>query len=224
MSEAPNALIVCPMEIERAALAEHRAIRAARVVVCGPGSAAVGRWAKGVTTAPSLVILAGVAGGLAPELAAGEAAVVHEVIDDRGMAVPCPLQCANARKGWRVASVASVITTPAAKQALRARTGAHIVDLESAAFAREVSARGWSWAIVRGVSDTVTDALPPEIETLVDARGRTRTLAAAALVIRKPSLVPQFRLLGQRTAEAMRNVAAIIEVLLAEHATARAGA
>jgi len=68
----------------------------------------------------------------------------------------------------------STLTTPAAKQAWADRSGTDLVDLESAAFARIAETKGWEWGIVRGVSDGPDTALPCEIDTWVDGRGRSR--------------------------------------------------
>ncbi len=69
---------------------------------------------------------------------------------------------------------ASTLTTPAAKRAWADRSGADLVDLESAAFARIATTNGWDWGIVRGVSDGPDTTLPGDIDTWVDGRGRPR--------------------------------------------------
>jgi len=73
-----------------------------------------------------------------------------------------------------VSCPASTLTTPAAKRAWAERSGADLVDLESAAFARIAETRGWKWGIVRGIGDGPDATLPGEIGTWVDGRGRSR--------------------------------------------------
>jgi len=68
----------------------------------------------------------------------------------------------------------STLTTPAAKRAWAERSGADLVDLESAAFARIAETWGWKWGIVRGIGDGPDATLPGEIGTWVDGRGRSR--------------------------------------------------
>ena len=77
-------------------------------------------------------------------------------------------------------------------------------------------ARGWPWAIVRGVSDTVDESLPPAIESLLDERGRPRVLRAALFVATHPHLLPLLRRLGARTTSTMAAVRPLVAALVAE--------
>ncbi len=189
-------------------------VERAAVEVCGPGPAAVRRWFAEDRPAPELVVLAGVAGGLAAGIPIGAVRHVGEVVAEDGTRWSPPIR----RSGptWRVVGVDHLVATPSAKRRLGSQTGAAIVDMESHAFAAEASARGWPWAIVRGVSDTVDESLPPAIESLLDERGRPRALRAALFVATHPHLLPLLRRLGARTTSTMAAVRPLVAALVAE--------
>lgn len=208
--------IVCPLEFERSALRGLARRPGVRLHRCGPGAAAVAAWAEAAGIprgAP--VVLAGVAGGLGDGVPGGSAIEAAAVLGDG-----CPAG------GWRpaaavtalpratVVSVVAPITDAAGKRAERARSGADVVDLEAAAFVREAEARGWRWAVVRGVSDGAGDALPAGVEGWTDADGRTRVASVAAGIVRRPALLPEVLRLGARSRRAMAAVAGALEAAI----------
>ncbi len=115
-------------------------------------------------------MLCGLAGAVSGRFAVGTACAVTAVIGDDGQTQPSITESAGAV----VSCPASTLTTPAAKRAWADRSGADLVDLESAAFARIAVTNGWDWGIVRGVSDGPDTTLPGEIDSWVDGRGRSR--------------------------------------------------
>jgi hypothetical protein len=203
-------IIVCPLEIERRAVA--RAIESAGVnenlaLLCsGPGPGAVRavleKMQLGQTREqagpkrllPHVVILAGLAGGLVVG-EPGEVARVGRVVDSSG-------------RGWTswegdvlgattvVAGVDQPVCTASQKRSLHERTGAHLVDTESHAFAQVCDAAGVPWCVVRGVSDGPDEALPEEAVGWVDSAGRTRAGRVVLDVLRRPRLVGDLRRLG----------------------------
>jgi len=102
------------------------------------------------------------------------------------------------------------LTSPADKRAWRDEHGTDLIDLESEAFARAASAAGVSWAIVRGVSDGVDDALPDSIDSWVDADGRVRRAVVAKAVLGNLAMVSAMRRLGARSKKAMSAVAEVL--------------
>lgn len=201
-------IVVSPMQIESRALG---GIKGVRTHVCGPGPAAVRGWAASVEDGAT-VILAGVAGGLVPSSLVGHARTIREVwLSSGSIARP---QIHSDGPTWRVAGSDRLVATRDAKRDLAARSGADIVDMESHAFVVEASRRRWRYAIVRGVSDAHDEELPVEIESLVDARGRARVVAATALLLRHPSLLGPLRALGRRTEDAMTAVATIVRSIV----------
>jgi nucleoside phosphorylase len=108
-------------------------------------------------------------------------------------------------------SVAAPLADADAKRAERARSGADVVDMESAAFAREAMARGWRWTIVRGISDGALDALPADVADWTDADGRTRAARVAVALLRRPALARDMARLGARSRRAMAAVARALD-------------
>ncbi len=214
MSSRLAALIVCPMAVERSGLQLGLRLRdplpSHRVDVSGPGATAIERWQATIVDAPPLIVLVGVAGALASQLAPGDASLVTEVVLASGARLRSPV----GGEGWSVAAADRIVATIDAKRALATTSGAEIVDMESGAFATVAERRGWRWAIIRGISDSASDELPSEINRLVDRNGNTRPLAAAALLLRKPHLLPRLRLLGQQTTRAMASVSRLLDELL----------
>jgi len=178
------------MEIERKAVV--RALKAAslrhvRVIQTGIGREAVVRELANAAAAAdrgSLMILAGACGGLA---ATEDVPNIARVIDEHGgewvprFAVPA---------GVTLAAVDRIVATPADKRSLEARTGAAIVDMETHAFAAECERRGFSWTVVRGVSDTPQETLPAEVLGWVKPDGGTRAVRAAIDLAIHPSHIP----------------------------------
>ena len=115
-------------------------------------------------------MLCGLAGALNDRFAVGTACAVATVVGDDEQTRPPMTESAGAV----VSCPPTTLTTPSAKRAWADRSGADLVDLESAAFARIAADKGWDWGIVRGVSDGPDTTLPGGIDTWVDGRGRSR--------------------------------------------------
>jgi hypothetical protein len=165
-------IVVCPLEFERRAL--HRAGLAARchLLCCGPGPEAVQRWCAEQTPSGP-VILCGVAGSVQATYSARTAHAASAVLGDNGRRYVAT--CGPRSDGGPViACTRDTLTTPEAKAAWADRTGADLVDRESAAFAAAADRYNWRWTIVRGVSDGPEATLPDNVDTWVDGRGHTR--------------------------------------------------
>lgn len=157
------------------------------------------------------VILLGLAGALHDGARAGSARSVRRVVADHGAwepALPVPA------RGWVVTAASAVVRSAAAKRDLGARTGADVVDLESAAFAEAAVRAGWRWGIVRGISDDVRDELPHEIEHMLGEGGEVRIGAVAGAVLRRPALGAALMRLRRAAADAMEAAARELEALL----------
>jgi hypothetical protein len=213
-SRAPDApLVVCPTPFEQR-FAERVMRRSWNVVRCGLGAAAVTNWAEAQQQrrmAPHVpVILLGLAGALHDGARAGSAQCIRRVVSDRGAWEP-PLPASG--HGWVVTVASAVVRSPAAKRDLGARTGADIVDLESAAFAEAAERAGWRWGIVRGISDDVHDELP-DVGRVLDERGEVRIGALVAAILSRPSLGTALHRLRRSAADAMEAAARELEALV----------
>ncbi|MFO0826596.1 MAG: hypothetical protein U0572_00475 [Phycisphaerales bacterium] len=205
-------VIVCPTAVERRALlARQPRLASLRVDVSGPGPAGIRRWAAEIP-AHATVLLAGVAGGLVEDAPVGSARSVREVWHPDGRTTHPDL--VGHGPTWRAAGSDHIVSTAAEKRQLAVRSGAGVVDMESHAFAVEARRRAWRHGIVRGVSDAADEELPREVESLLGPDGRTRIVAAVALLVRRPRLLPTLRALARRTDDAMGAVGAIVASIL----------
>jgi 4-hydroxy-3-methylbut-2-enyl diphosphate reductase len=171
-------LVVTALRTEYAALAGQ--VPGARVERCGMGLKRVQVWLPRLAELePHAVVVAGVGGGVSPELRAGDVVVASEVRDDIGRTVlraAAPLVAALREQGLRVHTGPMVstdhIVTGSERERL-ARTGALAVDMESSAVVRALPTRDLPVAVVRVIVDTAYTPL-----------GRLRTVGAGAKALR----------------------------------------
>ena len=168
-----------------------------------------------------LIVSAGVCGGLDPAVARGALAVPEHVIDPDGAVAPvtpsahrAALELAPSAATGRLVTAREVAATPEAKAALRERTGAVAVDMESSVILAAAALAGLPSLVVRGVSDTAAEGLPRELIGLVTADGRLRVAGAAALAVR-PAVLPRALALRRATASALRSVGRLLAALVA---------
>ncbi len=217
IGEPSHAYVICPLEFERRGLLQAGVGKYCEVSCCGPSALATRQCVQSSAVTDGPIILAGLAGALREDFCKGSAYVATRVIDDAGHAwhptgiaqgsLPGP-------SGPTIISTLHTITSTEDKRALAQRSGADLVDLESAAFAEAASAAGRRWAIVRGVSDGLHDALPEAIDEWVDEQGRARTSAVIAAIVRRPAMVSEVRRLRADSIEAMNAVARVIDSML----------
>jgi len=171
-------LVVTALRTEYAALAGQAP--GALVERCGMGMKRVQAWVPRIAAlAPDAVVVAGVGGGVSPELRAGDVVVASEVRDDIGRTVlraAAPLVAALRQQGLRVhigpmVSTDHIVTGPERERL--ARTGALAVDMESSAVVRALPTRDLPVAVVRVIVDTAYTPL-----------GRLRTVGAGAKALR----------------------------------------
>ena len=171
-------LVVTALRTEYAALAGQ--VPGARVERCGMGLKRVQTWLPRLAELePHAVVVAGVGGGVSPELRAGDVVVASEVRDDIGRTVlraAAPLVAALREQGLRVHTGPMVstdhIVTGSEREQL-ARTGALAVDMESSAVVRALPTRDLPVAVVRVIVDTAYTPL-----------SRLRTVGAGAKALR----------------------------------------
>lgn len=219
--------------------------REAVVVVTGDGE-----WnaREGLRTAlrglrPGRVLIAGVAGGLAPDLSAGSLVAGRRVVDGAGRALEPDqaLARAVASGGARwgvVATVSRILDSPESKAELRRsgpagrgrrergtgpgasdRPGAadppDVADLESAVYAIEAERASLPWAVLRAVSDAADEGLPSYLEGCRDAGGAIRRGAVARRAMLRPWTIPALLSLRRRVREAAVGLAAAVEAAVA---------
>lgn len=204
-------LVLCPLRLEARAIA--RGLRAegldayCTVHQTGPGpkalTAALTRAHKG--SKPQAVVLAGLAGGLAP---VPDLPTIKHVITEQGERWVCTLAVLlseeSAPPHATLLARDRVVSSPSEKHALARSTGAHLVDTESHALARFCTESGTPWMVLRAVSDHHDDTLPAQASAWVDRRGNERPSRVALDLVRRPALLPGLLALSRRSGHALR--------------------
>jgi adenosylhomocysteine nucleosidase len=162
--------------------------------------------------APALVVAAGACGALSPALAEGALVVPEWVLAPGGEPLATDALPALARAG-RLLTVDDVAQTAEAKARLWLETGALAVDMESATVVRWARARGARAAVVRGVSDAATQAVPADLAGLVASDGRVSPGRAARTILARPAALGQALALRRGTTAALRSVASALATL-----------
>jgi len=135
----------------------------------------------------------GFAGGLDPSLRPGDIVVGAGVVGidgkmretDDALAQRLCAALDESRCRWSAGLVAGAdqaVATSAAKQALSARTGAVIVDMESHA----VAVAGVPFVVLRVVVDPAERALPASVLAAIDSRGRVNVMPLVMGLLRRP--------------------------------------
>ena len=200
----------------------------AAVIVSGPGpdraAAAVDRAAE---LGAESILVAGVAGGLAPRLMAGDLIVVHAVLDLAGGEALDP----DAKETNRLCEILQraaiehcrgpVATSPVnllsglEKMELGSKSGTMAVDMETAPLFREASKRSLPVSGLRAVVDNALDDVPPEMGRWLDESGRVETSLLLASLLRKPSLITFLPGWGIRFAKARKALGRAVDAVLA---------
>lgn len=201
-------MVITPLEYERQALLRAGVDRHCTLACCGVGAAAILRWADQQDQAMrSPVILAGVAGALTNDVIRGRAYIVSAVHAQDGRHFRPSFRPDLCDPEAGVTMTDHAVRTPDDRRALADRTGAVLADMESVALAEIAFDRGWSWAIVRGVSDGLQDVLPPQIDDWVDHDGKTNRGKVVRSLLRRPWLIGTAMRLGRHSSRALEAVA-----------------
>jgi adenosylhomocysteine nucleosidase len=188
-----------------------------RIYRSGPGLAAAAAAARdAIADRASVLMSFGLCGALAAELDAGTVIVPRAVLLYSGERYRTQahqhawltgiLRDSGAKTHIDLVSVEHAVTSAVDKQRLATISGAAAVDMESAAIAAAAAAAGLPFICVRAIADQLADELPPGIESLVTASGRSRLSALLPYVFRPQALV-SLMWLGRRTAVARRSLA-----------------
>lgn len=177
---------------------EARAAGAGRVCVLSGADGATLRARLGALDPRSYagVVSFGLAGGLDPALAPGDLVIGARAVAPGALYDAAPAFVDHLAAGARaaglaficgaVAGVDALAMTPAAKAALRARTRADVVDMESH-IAGDFAARArLPFAMVRVVCDPAERALPPAAARAITPAGAV----ALAVVLREVARAP----------------------------------
>jgi len=222
-----RALIVTALPEELAAFSDKRLPPDVVVAKTGDGPlrATRGLMALCVRHRPSLVIGAGVAGGLTPDLGTGDLVVAHRILDAAGEVTPWPdavrVVFAAAKPGARQGTLVSVeapVVSSAEKASLAERYGPPpaAVDMESSAWARVAAASGIPYLIVRIVTDTAEDELPGYLSRCMTYEGGIRRSSVAFGALAHPRSIPTLLRLRRQVSDCADRVASFVASLIAE--------
>jgi hypothetical protein len=181
------------------------------------------RWSALLDGGRPLVVSAGVCGALDPGLRCGDLVVPERVLDPGGGSLGASpphhlraLACApGAVHAGCLVTTREATVTAAAKAALRARTGAVAVDMESAVILGAAAAAGCPALVVRGVSDEAGQEIPSELIGLLGEDGRIRRGRTLALTVTRPRMLSRAMELRRDTRHGLGAVAGLLAALVA---------
>jgi adenosylhomocysteine nucleosidase len=157
---------------------------------------------------PGLVISAGFAGGLNPQLKAGA------VVFDAGEPLASRLTEAGATR-VRFYSAERVVVTAAEKAGLWKSDGADAVEMESAVIRRLCGERGIASATVRVISDAADEDLPLDFNKLMTAEDEIDYVRLARTVAFSPIRLPALFRFQRQTIQAAGALAKALHQSLA---------
>jgi nucleoside phosphorylase len=196
---------------------------------------------------PRLVISTGVAGGLSPDLRAGDLVIADRLLLESGddsrsaslragsfsfgifneVARTAPDTVESVRIALRRAGLAAavgpmltarrVLSSAAAKHEAYARSGAIAVDMESAVIAAEVAVAGFPFVCLRAVIDEAHHEIPGA--DLADESGHVAPLSAAAFFLKNPSSLARVPAILKNLRRATTAIGSALEALCSAAST-----
>jgi adenosylhomocysteine nucleosidase len=159
--------------------------------------------ATGATTLMSF----GIAGGLSSTLRPGSLVVADEIITDFDR-YPALASCASRIRAHvgPIYGSWTIVSNPAEKRALRKRTGALAVDMESGPIARVAMEAGIPFIALRAIADPATRGLPPAALLPLDENGRPNLSAVFWSILTDPGQIPALIDTGNQTRKALHRL------------------
>lgn len=194
---------------------------ALRVLCLGMGPRAAAEAAAELLAAGCSALASfGTAGGLAPELTAGDVVIASIVVTPGGgswavaeswqtclvTALQQALQPGISVVTGPLAGVDAPVVSAAEKEALNNRTGALAVDMESHAVAEVAATRAVPFVAIRAVLDPAGQAVPAWLGQVVDARGEPRIGPLLRGLLAHPGDTGALLRLGRDQAKAMASL------------------
>jgi len=169
---------------------------------------------------PGLLITAGFAGGLDPDLRRG--AVVRPgsaCVPGSTVRLSLTTAAGSPTPPITIVTVDRIVADAASKRTLAAATGAQLVDMETFAVAEVAAAAGLDCAAVRVISDDAGESLPAEVPLLAKPQSRLQRLGAVAgVVARRPRAVGDLWRLWERSVVDSRTLARALADLIHDRA------
>ncbi|MDE2148591.1 MAG: phosphorylase [Gammaproteobacteria bacterium] len=167
------------------------------LAVCGVGETAARRAAQQLVAANVIALVSwGTAGGLDPQLGAGDIVLPQHVVDAGGAVwhiderwhrrLQRALHGCGRVVGGSLLGSTVLLGSRGAKREAFTRTGAAAVDMESAAVATVAAEHGLPFVAVRVIVDAADQALPRAVAVALDAGGRAQPARLCAALARRP--------------------------------------
>jgi adenosylhomocysteine nucleosidase len=179
------------------------------VVCAGIGSRAALKAADRVLGRhqPRLLISAGLAGSLVPELKVGEVMIPATIISaSTGLSI-------STGQGSGTLVSSSGVAGPEAKRLLTRQYSAQAIDMEAAVIARAAATHSVPFMAIKAISDEI-DFPIPEMDLFIDAHGRFLTGKFLSYIALRPKLWPVVRRLRANTALASQQLCAELRNLI----------
>jgi adenosylhomocysteine nucleosidase len=181
--------------------------------------------------ARALVVI-GVSGALSPALATADLIVASRVTDEEGSVREADAEsvaAATRATGGRAAVIVSArriadSVDEKRRLAQQAGGGLAVVDLESASYVAAADGAGIPWIVLRAVSDTAGEALPPLLNRSLDAGGAVSRGRVLRGLLGDPGALPVLLTLRKRVAECALVLARAAEATLPACLAARGAA
>jgi adenosylhomocysteine nucleosidase len=186
--------------------------RRIQVAVAGVGRDCARRKALELVAAPArprLVIMAGYAGALDPDLRVGDVVIASEVVDESGGRWKT---CYPASRG-RILTVDRLVGNAEEKRELGRRHQANAVDMESAAVAQVCVEHGVPFWCVRAISDDASMSLSPRLLRLF-AGGGVSPARVCLELLRAPGILPELIRLGRTSKLAGEQLAKTLKKMI----------
>jgi len=223
MTDFLKAVIVTAIKEELAAVTSaipKAGQHAAHLIRGGAGWSSATRAARDIATrqpAPQWICSTGFSGGLADGLNVGDIVLATELWGDQEAAITCltpsriellshALTAAKIRfHAGATVTVTGAVTRTEDKRALGIKRNAIAVDMESYALIstyQKMAAAPARAFVMRVISDSVDDALPPEIAEFLDEKGNVRMGKVARFMLGGPRHVKTLMELKARSDKA----------------------
>ncbi len=189
----------------------------------GPRRAAEGARQLIHRFSPCALVSFGFAGGLMPQLTRGTLIIGTELVSENSSQAVAKAhwhlldQFYAAAEAERlpvqqgpIVTTKHLVADAASKAALRRKSGACAVDMETAGIVQTAGELGLPWVALRAIVDGATDPLPMECLTLVRDDGLVAVWPLLGAVWRSPSLVRHFLTLARGTAMARRHLSRLL--------------
>jgi adenosylhomocysteine nucleosidase len=177
-----------------------------RVLVTGMGRRNTERAIESALNAerPARVFTCGIAGGLDPTLRIGD--IVFQTRDEE---IAGKLRRAGA-KARAITCETRVAITAAEKAALRERTKADAVEMESACIQEACAQQQIACATVRAISDAANDELPLDMNLLWTGGKNLNPVKLTLAILKSPQKIPALLRLGKNSAIATRQLGRVL--------------